>query len=143
MENELKMKKVTCKICGFEFPPIDANHYISRDSEKTGIVNAISGQESKIFDTFDCPWCGCQNIVQERKRPWLGDLCDPDEDEDEDEDESEEETDYTVCDQTSDMSSKSSELKDKFEELKDYINNNIKMPEPEKEEPYETRRDGF
>lgn len=133
MENELTMKKVTCKICGFEFPPIDANHYISRDPEKTGIVSAISGQESKIFDTFDCPWCGCQNVVQERKRPWLGDLCDPEVDEDEDE--TEEESDYTVYDEMSEMN------EDKFKEIKDYIKNNIKVPE--REEPYETRRDGF
>lgn len=118
-EMRMTMKKVTCKICGFEFPPIDANHYISRDPEKTGIVSAISGQESKIFDTFDCPWCGCQNVVQERKRPWLGDLCDSDENEneDEDEDESEEEADYTVYDEMSEMN------EDKFKEIKDYIKN--------------------
>lgn len=24
--------------------------------------------EAKIYDTFDCPQCGCQNVMGERKR---------------------------------------------------------------------------
>lgn len=57
-----------CKICGTEFPAVKDKHYISRDNGKTGIATAFSGDEEKLFDSFDCPQCGCQVIAQERKR---------------------------------------------------------------------------
>ena len=58
-----------CKICGKDFELKLDNHYVSRDNETHGIVNAIRSEEENIFDTFDCPYCGCQNIIQQRKRP--------------------------------------------------------------------------
>lgn len=67
----------TCKICGFEFFLHINNHYISRNGERTGLAAAIGPEsESKLFDTFDCPECGCQNVIQERKRkyPEIDDL---------------------------------------------------------------------
>ena len=49
-----------CKICGTEFPAIYERHYVSRDLTKTGIVAAIgSTDEPALYDTFDCPNCGC------------------------------------------------------------------------------------
>lgn len=59
-----------CKICGKEFEANIVGHYVSRDCEKTGIVEALSGNEARLFDTFDCPHCGCQVVVQERKREY-------------------------------------------------------------------------
>lgn len=57
-----------CKICGTEFPSIKEKHYISRDSGKTGLAAVLgSTDEERLHDTFDCPMCGCQIIVQERK----------------------------------------------------------------------------
>lgn len=57
-----------CKICGCEFNAIADKHYISRDKGKSGIATIVSGMEGGIYDTFDCPQCGCQYIAQERKR---------------------------------------------------------------------------
>lgn len=58
-----------CKVCGKDFELKLDNHYISRDNVVEGFVKAIRSEEENIFDTFDCPYCGCQNIIQERKRP--------------------------------------------------------------------------
>lgn len=62
------MANIKCNICGTEFPPIMERHYISEDTTETGVVTVFKGTtEPKQFDTFDCPNCGCQVIVQERK----------------------------------------------------------------------------
>lgn len=58
-----------CKVCGTEFPAIKERHYIARDNGKTGLSSAFgSNDEEKIYDSFDCPMCGCQVVAQERKR---------------------------------------------------------------------------
>ena len=58
-----------CKICGAEFPAIKERHYICRDGGKIGLSAALgSNDEEKIYDSFDCPMCGCQVVAQERKR---------------------------------------------------------------------------
>ena len=62
-----------CKVCGKEFELKVDNHYIARDEEIdrcgiAGIVGSNNEIESKLYDTFDCPVCGCQNVMQERKR---------------------------------------------------------------------------
>lgn len=58
-----------CKVCGIEFPAIKERHYIARDNGKTGLSSAFgSNDEEKIYDSFDCPMCGCQVVAQERKR---------------------------------------------------------------------------
>lgn len=65
------MMKIKCKICGCEFNPIADKHYVSRDNGKVGIVAAFQANlEDKLYDTFDCPECGCQVIAQERKRAY-------------------------------------------------------------------------
>lgn len=67
----------TCKICGRDFPLIAEEHYVARDSEKKGVIPALSGQDEAIqYDAFNCPHCGCQNVMQERKHEIC--LCDSD-----------------------------------------------------------------
>lgn len=56
-----------CNVCGFEFELNQENHYVARNVRKYGFVN-LSGTEEELFDAFDCPACGCQIILQERKR---------------------------------------------------------------------------
>ena len=58
----------TCAICGRDFPLIAEETYIARDKGRTGIVNAVENKEVTIYDAIDCPHCGCQTILQERKR---------------------------------------------------------------------------
>ena len=59
----------TCKVCERDFALIVEKHYIARDVMRIGGVTAtLTGQtESEIYDAFDCPHCGCQNIIQKRK----------------------------------------------------------------------------
>ena len=58
----------TCKVCGRDFPLMAEEHYVARDGEKKGVIAAFSVQEEGAwYDAFDCPHCGCQNIMQGRK----------------------------------------------------------------------------
>ena len=60
-----------CKICGTEFSAIKERHYIARDNGKIGLSSAFgSNDEEKIYDSFDCPMCGCQVVAQDRKRTY-------------------------------------------------------------------------
>lgn len=60
-----------CKICGCEFDAVKEKHYISRNNVKIGLTAAFgSNPECVLYDTFDCPTCGCQIIAQERKREY-------------------------------------------------------------------------
>lgn len=62
---------IKCKICGTEFPAIKERHYICRDAGKIGLSAALgSKDEEKIYDSFDCPMCGCQVVAQDRKRTY-------------------------------------------------------------------------
>lgn len=59
------------QICGTEFPAIKERHYIARDNGKTGLSSAFgSNDEEKIYDSSDCPMCGCQVVAQDRKRTY-------------------------------------------------------------------------
>lgn len=61
-----------CKICGCKFNAIEERHYISRDNGKTGIAVAFgSTNEETLYDSFDCPMCGCQVVAKERKRIYI------------------------------------------------------------------------
>lgn len=65
-------KKIKCNVCEHEFEAKANKHYISRDNGKTGFAASLGAHdEDKIFDTFDCPECGCQVIAQERKRDFV------------------------------------------------------------------------
>lgn len=53
-----------CKICGKRFKLIKENRYLA--TENTGVLAAMA-KLPKIFEAFDCPRCGCQNIVNIRE----------------------------------------------------------------------------
>lgn len=67
-----------CNVCGRDFELLKSLHYISRDE---GVVlsgfSALAGSkenEPNIYDSFDCPYCGSQNIIQKRKRIFFGEM---------------------------------------------------------------------
>lgn len=67
----------TCKVCGRDFALISEEHYVAQDPQKVGaIANLVSSDRAFEFDAFDCPHCGCQNIMQGRKPVYLADdIC--------------------------------------------------------------------
>lgn len=76
---------ITCKVCGRDFPLTVEEHYVAQDPEKIGVIARLADtSKNKQYDAFDCPHCGCQNIVQERKPLWLPEEFDCTEDEEED-----------------------------------------------------------
>lgn len=66
MSNTIK-GMMSCKVCGRDFPLISEEHYISREDSVSGLTAIVSHTEPSIWDSFDCPHCGCQNRVQQRK----------------------------------------------------------------------------
>lgn len=60
-----------CKICGHDFTPDIDKHYIARDNGESGVATVFKSTEGNLYDTFDCPTCGCQMIAQERKRVYI------------------------------------------------------------------------
>ena len=58
-----------CKVCGKEFEANLERHYVARDIGKTVLAAAFgNNDEENLYDAFDCPYCGCQFVVQGRKR---------------------------------------------------------------------------
>ena len=76
---------IKCKVCEHEFTPVIDKHYVARDDGEYGIVTAFKSTEGKLYDSFDCPACGCQIIVQERKRVYAPCVASEDMEEEEDE----------------------------------------------------------
>lgn len=68
MEGKVK-GMAACGVCGRDFPLIAEEVYVARDVEQGGLATALSSTESRWYDAIDCPHCGCQNVLQERKRP--------------------------------------------------------------------------
>lgn len=66
MENTKGM--TICKICGREFSLTKEEHYTSKEAGKTGIAAIAGGPAPILWDSFDCPYCGCQNNMQQRNR---------------------------------------------------------------------------
>lgn len=64
-----------CKICGTKFNAIIERHYIAAFG---------STAEESLYDTFDCPMCGCQVIAKERKRDYIPFISTDEEDADDD-----------------------------------------------------------
>lgn len=86
----------TCKVCGRDFPLMTEEHYIAQDPEKNGVFARLADTSRNMqYDAFDCPHCGCQNIVQERKPLWMPEECD--EQEEESEEETEEVPEHDGC----------------------------------------------
>lgn len=65
---------LTCNICNTRFRANSEDHYIARDNCKHGLAKAFDYIEESLYDAFDCPTCGCQIIVNERKRVLVDDL---------------------------------------------------------------------
>ena len=62
----------TCEVCGREFALMHENRYTARNSEVSALYATFANvPESTLWDAFDCPYCGCQNRVAERKREVL------------------------------------------------------------------------
>lgn len=57
-----------CKTCGQGFKLKKENKYLSASA------NAIFGNLT-LHECFDCPICGCQNIVGSREQIYTPDLC--------------------------------------------------------------------
>lgn len=91
MENKKNIPGMrTCSVCGRDFPLLVENRYTARDNNnKLGFAVFTCGTEDSLYDAIDCPHCGCQNILQLRKRrnamSELADMVGDDEDEEEDE----------------------------------------------------------
>lgn len=67
----------TCKVCGREFPLMIEEHYIAHDSQRIGVLaNLVNTDKAIEHDAFDCPHCGCQNVMQVRKSLWVPEKCD-------------------------------------------------------------------
>lgn len=66
---------IKCDVCGFSFYPTKNGHYIAREETKTGLCTTISNTEASLYDTFDCPLCGCQHIAAKRLRRYEEDAA--------------------------------------------------------------------
>ena len=64
-------KKIKCNVCDNQFVPLKKNRYTSIDKMERGLVTIMRDADTNMYDTFDCPKCGCQIIVQERKRKYV------------------------------------------------------------------------
>ena len=56
-------KSKKCEFCGELFELTYGRHYLARDDRQ-----GLSFGETALYDTFDCPHCGCQYRAQIRKR---------------------------------------------------------------------------
>lgn len=63
--NEIEnTNRYKCQICGALFEPNKANRYLAVENEAP-IMAVFSSPVT--YECFDCPKCGCQNRVNERK----------------------------------------------------------------------------
>lgn len=66
-EKESEEHKIECDVCGKKFHVESKSMYVSRDTEVSGAFAALNKIEAKRYDTIDCPECGRQIILGERK----------------------------------------------------------------------------
>lgn len=57
-----------CQCCGTAFIPTKELHYIAKNATPERHLLLVAA-ETKQYDAFDCPGCGCQIVVGERLRP--------------------------------------------------------------------------
>lgn len=55
-----------CKICGRFFWLKSENRYEVSDRQLVPALTSLI-KKATVFEAFDCPWCGCQNIVNVRE----------------------------------------------------------------------------
>lgn len=58
-----KPNKYQCKTCKGVFMLKAENRYTAEKFERSGLAILANGANTTYFDAFDCPFCGCQNIV--------------------------------------------------------------------------------
>lgn len=73
------MNVLNCKVCGMSFQPLSAYHYIVREREERVSILDLSARELKLYDAYECPLCGAQNIAGERLPLWVPDICEEEE----------------------------------------------------------------
>lgn len=61
------MEKIKCRVCGFEWTPTKEDHYVAREDKMATIFTKNPG-ETELYDAWDCPVCGAQFAVGDRKR---------------------------------------------------------------------------
>lgn len=54
-----ELKDITCRVCNAKFPPQKENRYIAEQTT----LSFMSGASTMPHEAFDCPVCGCQNLV--------------------------------------------------------------------------------
>ena len=61
------MEKIKCRVCGFEWTPTKEDHYIAEAETR---FNTLFNADTKtvFYDAWDCPVCGAQFAVGDRKR---------------------------------------------------------------------------
>lgn len=74
----------TCDVCGRDFPLLAEDNYVVREDGRRGLQTVISDTEERMYHAFDCPHCGCQNIVAKFMRPVVIDDLYPADDEHDD-----------------------------------------------------------
>ena len=67
--NNEKKDVVHCLCCGNVFTPTKEMRYTARNAKPARQALFTQLGETKEYDAFDCPGCGCQIIVGERLRP--------------------------------------------------------------------------
>lgn len=76
-----------CKVCHREFALIAEDHYVAYDPRPMGGLATLTCTDpTRQYDAIDCPHCGCQSILQDRKPGVCPCECE-EEEEDEEEDE--------------------------------------------------------
>lgn len=81
MENNV-IGAMTCHVCKRSFPLIFERRYVVRDVVTYRLVATFGNSEPRLHDAFDCPHCGCQNIVGDRLREYNPDAQQNDHEED-------------------------------------------------------------
>lgn len=58
-------KKIKCKVCNTRFAPTSEKLYLVKE-RVGGLALLAAGSNPRILECFDCPSCGCQNMVNIR-----------------------------------------------------------------------------
>lgn len=58
-------KKLKCKVCDTRFSPKSEKLYLVKE-RVSGLALLAGGANPRVLECFDCPSCGCQNMVNIR-----------------------------------------------------------------------------
>ena len=71
MSEELKPGMHKCTVCSRVFELRKENRYIAEAKKTTSLLMLATGTDSVLYDTVDCPYCGCQQILHARERVFV------------------------------------------------------------------------